>query len=269
PAHALRVFRHGFNGFSASLVVQKNGSDGPQYTPGALFGETRHTFNTTKQNDIMAKNCYIRSFCGSLWLIVAIWLLPVATIRAQDAIGLWFVTGTVHPNGDKMAFLMPARVDERGVFVFNWGFIGTYQRYFYKKRWSLKFAQGIYSDCAQLFAGHTHLGIRLNVLNGRKHSLELGFGPTFVYRRSWYRFPGYVQDRNLLLKTSGDWQWNLVWYGAEINYIYHVSPHWDATFHVIPGPPKFFTFGFGTRYWLRYNPPNREWPKGSKIHFRP
>lgn len=217
----------------------------------------------------MAKNNWIKIFQQNLWAIAMLWLLPLSHLHAQDAVGLWFVTGTVHPGGENMAFLMPARVDNRAILVFNWGLVGTYQRYFYKKRWSLKFAQGIYSDCAQLFAGHTHLGFRLNVLNGRKHSLEFGFGPSFVYRRSWYRFPGYIQDSDLLLKTSGDWQWNFVWYGGEINYMYHVSPRWDVTVHVIPGPPKFFTFGFGTRYWLQYNPPNKEWPKGAKIHFRP
>ncbi|HOY06821.1 MAG TPA: hypothetical protein PLO67_15535 [Saprospiraceae bacterium] len=217
----------------------------------------------------MAQTGWIESFYRYFRLILLYWLLPATKLGAQDAVGLWFVTGTVHPYGENMAFLMPARVNDRATLVFNWGFVGTYQRYFYKKRWSLKFAQGVYSDCAQLFAGHTHLGFRLNVLNGRKHSLEVGFGPTFVYRRSWYRFPGYVQDANLLLKTSGEWQWNFVWYGGEINYIYHLTRQWDLTCHVIPGPPKFFTFGFGTRYWLQYNPPNREWPKGSKIHFRP
>ena len=195
-------------------------------------------------------------------------LWPVGRAGAQSSVGLWFVTATVHPYGEKMAFLMPARVDDRAYLVFNWGFVGSYQRYFYKKRWSVKFAQGAYSDCAELFAGHTHIGLRINVLNGRKNSLELGFGPTLVYRKSWYRFPGYVQDHNLLLKTSGDWQWNFIWYGGEIEYVRHISPQWDLSFHVIPGPPKFFTFGFGSRYWFQYCPPNRAWPKRSGSLFK-
>ncbi len=169
---------------------------------------------------------------------------------AQDNIGLRFVFGTVHPAGETMAFLMPHKLDDRAVAVLNWGFIGSYQRYIYKRRLSLKVAQGAYSDCAQLFAGHTHLGFRFNFLNSRRHYLEFGFGPTLVYRQNWDRFEGYVQETNLL-RNSGKWQWNFVWYGGELEYDFALKPNLDLTINCIPGYPKFYTFAVGARYWLR------------------
>ncbi|MCE7042422.1 hypothetical protein [Dyadobacter sp. CY312] len=191
-------------------------------------------------------------------LFLLTFLAPVTLVRGQDNIGLRFVFGTLHPQGEKMAFLMPNKLDKNAVAVLNWGFIGSYQRYIYKKRFSLKVAQGAYSDCARLFAGHTHLGFRVNFLNGKKHALEFGFGPTFVYRESWNRFEGYVQDTKLL-KNTKNWQWNFVWYGGELEYDYSVSKNLDLNINCIPGYPKFFTFAVGARYWLRPIRSNREY----------
>ncbi len=179
---------------------------------------------------------------------------------SQDNVGLRFVFATVHPEGEKNALLMPLRLDERAVIVLNWGFIGSYERYIYKKRIALKVAQGAYSDCAQLFAGHTHVAFRANLLNSRKHSLEVGFGPTFVYRKSWYRFPEYEQETKLL-KKGEKWQWNFVWYGGEVEYDYALTNKMDLTVNCIPGFPKFFTFAVGTRYWFRPIPASKDWPK--------
>ena len=185
--------------------------------------------------------------------IVGLLLLTAPAAFGQGNVGLRFVFGTWHPKANKMAFLMPHRLDPGAHFVPNWGLIGSYQYYFHKQRWSVKVAQGMYSDCAQLFAGHTHVGFRLNVLNSNRHFLEIGFGPTLVYRQTWYRFPGYVQETGLL-KNTDNWQWNFVWYGGELEYDYKLSQHFDLTLNAIPGPPDFVTFGLGARYWPHARP---------------
>lgn len=177
---------------------------------------------------------------------------------AQDNFGVNFIFMTWHPKGDKMAFLQPNRLDPEAKIVLNWGGVAHYERFIYKKRWSLKVAQAAYSDCANLFAGHTHLGFRWNFLNGEKHSLRFGFGPTYVYRQSWYQLDGYEQQ-NQYLKTRGNWQTAFVWYGGEVEYDYTLSEKLSINLHIIPGIPDFFTFGFGFRYWLRPIPANKEW----------
>lgn len=177
---------------------------------------------------------------------------------SQDNAGASFMFLTWHPGGDKMAFLQPAKLDRNANFVLNWGGVAWYERFVYRKRISIKFAQGAYSDCARLFAGHTHVGFRLNFLNSKKHSLQYGFGPTFVYRQSWYRFPGYVQQ-NKYLKTSGNWQYAFVWNGSEIEYDYKITSKLDIGLHIIPAPPDFLSFEVGVRYWLRPIPSNKAW----------
>lgn len=197
------------------------------------------------------------SFCLPILLL---FLLSGRKSFAQDNFGLRFVFGTLHPGGDSTAYLQPRKLDKNAVAVLNWGFIASYQRYIYKKRIALKVAQGGYSDCAELFAGHTHLGFRVNFLNGRRHYLEFGFGPTFVYRQNWNRLDGYVQQTPRL-KNSEHWQYAFVWYGGELEYDYKISKNIDLNINVIPGYPDFYTFAIGARYWLRPIPANRDWPR--------
>jgi len=195
------------------------------------------------------------------WILIVVLMCQCfCKAVAQDNIGLRFLFATVHPKGDDMAFLQPNKLDDRAVVVLNWGFIGSYQRYIYRKRLSVKIAQGAYSDCALLFAGHTHVGFRLNLLNGKKDYLEIGFGPTLVYRKSWNRFNGYVQQTSLL-KNTENWQWNFVWYGGEIEYDHSINKRMDININCIPGYPDFLTFAAGVRYWLRPTPGNKQWKR--------
>lgn len=191
-------------------------------------------------------------------LLILILLCITGKSYAQDNFGVNFIFLTWHPGGDDMAFLQPGKLDKNASLVVNWGGVLHYERYIYRNRISVKIAQAAYSDCAQLFAGHTHLAFRINALNGENHALRFGFGPTWVYRKSWDRFPGYVQKTDLL-KVKGDWQRTFVWYGGEIEYDVKVSQKMDVNLHVIPGIPDFFTFGIGTRIWLNRPPSNKTW----------
>ena len=171
----------------------------------------------------------------------------INTLYAQDNIGVNFIFMTWHFGGDNMAFLQPNRLDEKATFVLNWGGVLHYERFLYKRKLSIKLASGAYSDCAKLFAGHTHLAFRWNFLNSNKHDLRLGFGPTYVYRQSWYRFPGYIQEIPYF-KTRGNWQTTFVWYAGEIEYDYKLTNKFNIGLHVIPGVPYFSVFGIGVRY---------------------
>lgn len=192
------------------------------------------------------------------FLLFTLVLIFAEASFSQDNIGMNFIFMTWHPKGDAMAFLQPNKLDKDAKLVLNWGGVAHYERFIYRNRISIKLAQGAYSDCAKLFAGHTHLAFRLNVLNADKHALRLGFGPTLVYRKSWYQLPGYVQQ-NRYLKTKGDWQYAFVWYGGEIEYDYKISKNCNLSFHVIPGFPDFCTIGVGVRYWLHPIPSARLW----------
>jgi len=193
-------------------------------------------------------------------LLTFIFINSLHFCYSQDNIGVNFPFLTWHPGGDKMYFLQPNRLDKNAVFVLNYGIIGHYERYIFKQRLSIKVAQAFYSDCAELFAGHTHLAFRLTLLNTRLNTIRLGFGPTFVYRKSWYRFPDYVQQTKYL-KTKGDWQYVFTFFGGEVEYDLSINQNTSINFHIIPGIPDFILFGFGIRYWLNPIPKNKDWKK--------
>lgn len=194
-----------------------------------------------------------------LYIILCLLLyLNMQRVAAQDNIGFNFLFLTHHFGGNKMAFLQPNKLDKNAKYVLNWGGVVHYERYIYRKRISLKVAQAMYSDCATLFAGHTHLAFRVNFLNSDRHSLRLGFGPTWVYRETWHRFPDYVQE-NVYFERRGDWDYVFVWYGGEIEYDYKLSKNWEINAHLIPGVPEFFNLGIGFRYWLNPIPSNKRW----------
>lgn len=205
-----------------------------------------------------------------LILLCCIAGLKAGPASAQDNFGINWIFTTIHPKGNINAHFQPRRLDPDARVVLNWGGVASYERFIFRQRFSLKIAQGAYSDCARLFAGHTHIAFRLQMLNGGRHSLRVGFGPTWVYRKSWYRFPGYVQE-NRYLKTKGDWQRAFVWYGGEIEYDFRINRRLDIDLHVIPGVPDFYTVGVGARYWLNRPPTNRQWrsqPKKNKWFYR-
>ena len=177
---------------------------------------------------------------------------------AQDNIGFNFIFMTWHFGGDEMAHLQPNKLDPKATFVPNWGGVGHYERFIYKRRLSLKVVTGAYSDCARLFAGHTHLAFRWNIIQRERHDLRVGFGPTWVYRQSWHRFPGYIQNIPYF-RTKEDWQTAFVWYGGEIEYDYKINSYWNINVHIIPGIPDFTVFGIGFRYWLHPIPNNKYW----------
>lgn len=147
------------------------------------------------------------------FFVAIIILFQLNRICAQDNVGFNFIFLTHHPGGNRMAFLQPNKLDKQAKYVLNWGGALHYERFIYRKRWSIKLAQAMYSDCARLFAGHTHIAFRANLLNGDKHSLRIDFGPTWVYRQSWHRFPGYEQE-NRCFKLRGDWDYvfRVVWW---------------------------------------------------------
>lgn len=168
--------------------------------------------------------------------------------NAQSNFGVKYFGLSIHPNGDKQANLMPYKLDNQGKYVFNFGIIASYQKYILDDFLSVKFAQGIYSDCGGLISGHTHLGFRLSIINNAKHELLFGFGPTFIYRKNWKTaYPDY-EDTGIF-SSKGNTQQKFVWYGGELEYDFKISKHWDISTHILPGYPLVVSIGVGVRYW--------------------
>jgi hypothetical protein len=163
----------------------------------------------------------------------------------KNAFTLKFFGLSAHLRATPYPELFKNKLDDKGIFVMNFGGIVGYDRFVVRDVISVRVEQGLYSDCASSLAGFTHLGWRGQIFKTGRHSLNGGFGPTLVYRRDWNRLPGYEDDG--YFNRSGDWQYKFYWYGGEFEYNYQLSEQYDLSLNLVPGIPELVSFGAGFR----------------------
>lgn len=171
---------------------------------------------------------------------------------AQDNIGIRYFGLSIHPKGEKEnAFLMPRRLDNDGYLVLNLGAVISWERFLVKDRLSVKVAQALYSDCAAMTGGFSHIGFRGTIFRSGTHALAGGIGPTIVYRKNWQQLDGY-KNRNRFRGGPGDtWQYLFLWYGGEFEYRNTISERLDLTTNFIPGYPDLMSLYVGVNYKFR------------------
>lgn len=175
---------------------------------------------------------------------------------AQSNVSLKYFGLTMHPFGDKTAYLQPYKLDNNARFVLNFGGFASYEKYLWEEIISVKAMQGVFTDCSGGMAGVTHLGLRISGEKGR-HRLGIGLGPTFFYREDWNRFEGYT-DSGFMKRANNRWlgplQYKFFWYGVEIEYDYRLGNRTDLSVGFTPGFPFVFTWSVGAKYWLSKGP---------------
>lgn len=170
-----------------------------------------------------------------IFLILLLFTSSTFRVYSQNNIGIQFFGLAIHPKGDPLnAHLMPFKLDQKAYFVVNFGVIGSYNHFIYKDIISIKLAQNFFADCALQLAGVTHLGVRVRVFKIGRHLLQLGIGPTYMFRKSWYELDGYVQTHPIYGDKTDKWQQRFIWYGGEIEYKYSINDDFDISAGFIP-----------------------------------
>ena len=106
-------------------------------------------------------------------ICLGIVLCTLAPLYAERfAIGVKFVSFSLHPKGSPNAHLMPIKFDSRGMFVYNPGGSLNFEYFIVDDILSIKFVQGLYGDCALQFLGYTHLGFRLRLFKIKRFSVR-------------------------------------------------------------------------------------------------
>jgi hypothetical protein len=158
----------------------------------------------------------------------------------QFTIGIKLTGLSIHPQGAANAKLMKYKLDNKGVFVFNPGVRLSFEYFFYEDIFSIKIEQGLYADCANQFAGFTHIGLRGRIFQIGNHSLNGGIGPTLFFRRNWYKLDGYVDDvENFKGSPEDTWQHWFIWYGGEFEYNYKINETLEWSTSIVPWIPPF------------------------------
>ena len=185
----------------------------------------------------MKKILFSLLFCSLLW-------------ANKQYFSLQFMGLTYHPSGGIFTELYPRAFDDEAYFVANIGAVAKYDIYLDNK-WFIRSLVSLYKDCADVLAGHLHIGIRREFLNIGKHSFNLGLGPTFLFRQDWHRFEQYNDDIFFGDRVSGDYQYRFLLYGGEIEYNYQINDNIDFQYSIIPGFPSVVIHTFGIRVKIK------------------
>lgn len=169
--------------------------------------------------------------------------------KARLSLALHFFGLSFHPHGVLQPELMPRKLDEQGVFVLNVGLVCSFEYFLLEDLVSVKIMQGMYSDCGNLPAGFTHIGLRGRIFSSGTQSLSGGIGPTWLYRRSWFQLDGYDPAGTFFRGTSDEpWQYRFLWYGGEFEYAVRIHDSADFTVSFVPGYPDLMSLFPGVRY---------------------
>ncbi|MCL2294653.1 MAG: hypothetical protein FWC36_07295 [Spirochaetes bacterium] len=164
----------------------------------------------------------------------------ISNLSAQQyRVGITITGLSIHPRGANNAHLQRFGLDKRGVFVFNPGIAFSFEYFLFRDIFSIKFVQALYVDCAAQLGGFTHIGMRHKIFNNEVHSLYGGLGPTFIFRRSWHRLDGYMDELEVFFRGGPEhnWQWRFIWFGGELEYNYSINDEIDLSLMVVPAVP--------------------------------
>ncbi|MBI3510530.1 MAG: hypothetical protein HY064_07690 [Bacteroidetes bacterium] len=201
-------------------------------------------------------------------IFVSVIFFLTTVLHSQTCVSLRYFGLTMHPMGDNTASIQPYRLDDRAVFVANFGGFASVDHYFFYDQLAITVMQGIFTDCSGGPAGFTHIGIRGLLLDKGKHRILLGIGPMLYYRRDWNRFSEY-HDTGFFSKyhshTFGDVQYKIFPLGGEFAWHWEFSDHFDLNAGFTPGFPLALSFSAGLTWWpqrfaTKYTQP--------KIHLR-
>lgn len=191
----------------------------------------------------------MRKLKKSFLAVVMICLTSVPLFAHDFSFGVKLFGLTIHPIGAPNYPLFPLKLDSEGFVVFNPGVTLNAEYFVWRDIISIKAVQGLYGDCAMQFAGFSHIGFRIRFLKIKRFSMNVGIGPTFLYKRSWYRLLGYNDSLETYKGTKDeDWQYLFYWYAGEIETNIQVNDNFDVSITVIPGVPDIINISTGFRY---------------------
>jgi hypothetical protein len=192
-------------------------------------------------------------FRNSIWCLIFLCVCIGNLSRAQSNWSIKYFGLTIHPFGDASADIQPYKLDENAYFVLNFGGYVGYEKFIWNDFLSVKLKQGLFTDCSAGWMGVTHLGLQMKLIEGEKHRLSFGAGPTLIYRESWTRFDFYEKNPFWNYYNSnrlGEVQWRTMLYGCEFVYDYRLTENLELSSGFTPGFPMAFTFSIGVKYWM-------------------
>lgn len=163
-------------------------------------------------------------------------------VFGEDRVSIKIMGLSLHPNGAKSSEVMPLKFDKKGYLVPNIGLIFAYDREISDGIY-IRFSQGLYFDCALKPAGFTQVNLRGDIFDSGETRINIGCGPTIIYRKSWKILEGY--NPTSFYKEKGSIEYTYLWYGGDIEYNKKLEKNGEFQLSFVPGYPALMHLSFG------------------------
>jgi len=186
---------------------------------------------------------------------ICLLILPVKPVFS-DAIGLEILTLTSHVSRYtiQLGKQYHRKLSSDGRHVLTPGIEAYYDKQSdnaFASVNSLRFVIAGYFDSMNHFSGYFAFTPRWAFFKQKNLNLNVGLGPTLIFRESWnsipeYRDDGYYHESKVFSST---YQYKLI-LGGDINIHYRLNGKTEFVWSIIPGLPYVVTHAFGLR-WIR------------------
>lgn len=136
------------------------------------------------------------------------------------------------------------------------GMIISYDNFITGDYFSFRIKQGLFIDKMNMKSGFTSIGLRQKIFSSFEHSLNLAIGPCINYRKSWDKIKDYKNEDNY--NISGDTEYKILIFNAELEYNYSISPKSDISLSVNYNQPYTIGISAGLRYWFNKKVRNKK-----------
>jgi hypothetical protein len=182
-------------------------------------------------------------------ILTAALLFSLSTnTSSQSDINLKAITFSFLTAESNNSGILKHKIDKHGFIIAEPGLLFSYEFFVRYLIYSLRVDQAVYLDAAGMPAGYTGFGFRARIFNKWKHSVNIGFGTAFHYRKSWTGIPGYTDDKTY--SNSGNMQYYLKILTGGIEYNYYFNERIDLSFGLSDCYKNKIMLTAGFRYWF-------------------
>jgi len=190
-----------------------------------------------------------RLFLSKIVAITALLLISSCFVSfSQTDVSLRITTLSVFTTENANNTVFRLNLDKYGYLAIEPGLMCSYDYYVKTFIYSLHVDQALYFDAAGMPAGYTGFGFRARLFKKWKHSLHIGFGTAFHYRKNWNSIAGYKDDNSFT--STGKMQYNLEIITGGLEYNYYFRERADISFGLNECYPGKIMFSAGFRYWI-------------------
>lgn len=167
-----------------------------------------------------------------------------------DAIGAKVLLLTTHVSDEtiQLGDRYRRKLSPDGRFIITPGVEIYYDRdisegFLYSRR--VRFAAAGYRDSIDHFAGYFALLPRWGIVEQGLFRLDIGIGPTLIFRETWNTVPEYRDDGYFRELHGYQYKWIV---GGDLEVQYQIYERLQAVWSIIPGIPYVITQSFGIRW---------------------